>query len=723
VPNVSTFYFAWASSGEGFSGAHLREDELIFKFELKHEEGQFAELELEILNPYVGLLAPGRPLWAWFSWSDGSGNYPLFYGRLVAVPDDLFEDVVKIKLVAKPPTYAAQRAALAESLKVLPFYDPVFVNESKEHDPDVALEGYSALWHVDRFAQGVTISDIIAGEDGTVEFTQNEVFYDKVKMKLAGAPLLMCEIQAEVEWTQCDHTGVFEMKTVPNLEGDPKIAPGITANTNIHHANSQDLTHSSPQVKTEPEKDPTQTTYQWEYKNITPGPHKDGDLMEESGSITIPFYGGEMTSQSKSETYPDPETGQGEEYSIKESYKSTEDYYPPATPGAPPPPGENPQNVPKTDAEKQADAKSASTEIAVELEQDRKEGMYVAMLADVQPVLASLTEDEEDLVESLTMNGRDVVAAGAATASDGVYFSTARGMQSVEYLLMVARAHLLAGSRVVAVEWECPFPKLVYSGMSCRMNATIDDPRLPGGIVLGKVVSYEFNGDGDDGEFVGKVEINCAVGNAASGVGLMARGAPATPSALVVLNPGVPVYVEEGYVDPGYQHYAGRMIQATTADTAFEELAFAQVGLQLPITEDQILVRHEYHDGGSVTSSKLYGGTDASFDPVRQALQSGASEMRRFEVERIGTMITSPPASAMAISDAEISFNQAVNAAIRAKNAAQTPTTPVGGRTPAGSMSWVEMEFRPVQRIGTEVNYETTVSPLAIPMQVNLGGS
>ena len=34
-----------------------------------------------------------------------------------------------------------------------------------------ALEGYSALWHVDRITHEVTISDIIAGEDGIVEFT------------------------------------------------------------------------------------------------------------------------------------------------------------------------------------------------------------------------------------------------------------------------------------------------------------------------------------------------------------------------------------------------------------------------------------------------------------------------------------------------------------------------------------------------------------------------
>ena len=53
------------------------------------------------------------------------------------------------------------------------------------------------------------------------------------------------------------------------------------------------------------------------------------------------------------------------------------------------------------------------------------------------------------------MNARDARRGGRGIdSSSGGYFSTGRGTGSVEYLLMVARAHLLAGSRVVEVEWE-----------------------------------------------------------------------------------------------------------------------------------------------------------------------------------------------------------------------------------------------------------------------------
>lgn len=708
MANHSTFYFAWVSSAEtGFNAGHMREDELIFSFELKHEEAQFAELELEIANPYIGLLARGA-LWAWFSWSDGSGVYPLFFGRLVGIPDDLFADVIKVRLIARPLNYGALRAELAESLKVLPFYDPIFIDEGKLDDPDTVLEGYSALWHCDRLTHAVSVSDIITGEDGYIYFNEGEAFYDGVKMKIAGAPLLVCSIDATVSWTQCDNTGTFEMKTVPNMgdvisvNGIPTEGGGKFDNTNLGGGGVKFGAEDpvDPQKKKK-EDEETQATYKWTYKNVSPGPHSDGDLMEESGSITKPFYGGELTKQTKVVQNADKETGQGEEYSIEESYKATEETQPPTPPlppqgggggsaggGAPigqPTPGEL---VPRDN-----DINDDTTEVAVEVEQERTEAVFVSMSADVQPVLVEVTEDQNDLVELIQMNARDLVAAGVATQSDGAYFATERGQESVEYLLMICRAHLLAGSRIVEVEWECPFPKLVYSGMSCRMNAYLADARLPNGYALGKVVGYQMTGDGDDGELVGKVVINCSVGNGGSPLLLSAENQGSGISALAagdVVQVGTPVYVEEGYVEYGYQHYVGRMVTAATNDFSYSPLAFQAVGLQMPVTADQILVRHEYYDG--------YGtGT------VQEALAAGAQQLRDFVIPPIGSMITSPPAEALAYALLEQQVDDSIAAAID------------------DSQSWVEMEWAPTKGIKARAEFTVDLSQLTIPTQISLG--
>lgn len=666
MPNQSQFYIAWVDSTETtFGPEHLREDELVFSFELKHDEGQFAELELEIVNPREGLLTPGRPLWLWFAWDDGEEVYPLFFGRLIALPDDLFQENIKIKLVARPLDYADQRIALAETLKVLPYYDPVFIDDSKLDDPDTVLEGYSALWHVDRITHEVTISDIITGEDGVVEFAPDEAFYDGVSMKIAGAALLVCEVEAEVSWTQCDKTGVFEMKTLPGM--------GKAVETSGPTSGGTKFPPNEP-WKPPKEQEEQQTTYSWTYKNVSPGPHKDGDMMEESGSATIPYYGGELVKQDKVQQNADKESGQGEEYSIKESYVYAYQYQPPwpPDPDAPPKPPSGGGNT---------DPKNAKTEIAVEVEQDRKEAMYVAMKADVQPVLASLTDKEKDLLESLKMDGRDPVLAGAVSRSSSVYFGTARGQQSVEFLLMVARAHLLAGSRVVEIEWECPFDRVV--DISCRMNAAIEDPRLPGGTALGKIVSYQMTGDGDKGEFVGKITINCSVGNGAPVpvVGTREDGDR------VVVSEGTPVYVD-GYVD-GYQHYVGRMVNAVTNDVAFSNVEFQAVGIQLPVTEDQILVRHEYHDGSA--NGEVY-----------EAIQQVTKPLRDFEMPAIGTMIGAPPQSLLDYANISQQANRIIAQVI------------------ADNPSWVEIEMKPTIGISASAQYQTDVSQLAIPKQITL---
>jgi hypothetical protein len=75
------FYFAWCGPGEAFSEAHLREDELILSFDIAHLEGQIPTLDVEVKNPHVGLLAPGRLQWAWFSYFDGLRCRPICWAR------------------------------------------------------------------------------------------------------------------------------------------------------------------------------------------------------------------------------------------------------------------------------------------------------------------------------------------------------------------------------------------------------------------------------------------------------------------------------------------------------------------------------------------------------------------------------------------------------------------------------------------------------------------
>jgi hypothetical protein len=207
------FYFAWVDASEtAFEPTvHAREDEAIFGFTVEQAEGEFASLSLEIRNPRIGLLAPARKVWGWLSWDNGTNIVPLFYGRLVAIPNDIHQEVVTLEFTARPADYSQRKAYLAETMREVPFYDPVFIDPNKRADPDVVLEARSELWDIDRITHEVTTSDILVGEDGNEDFLESEVPYDTVSVRLNQPPLRSVSVDGSVPWTNAG-SGSFYVK-------------------------------------------------------------------------------------------------------------------------------------------------------------------------------------------------------------------------------------------------------------------------------------------------------------------------------------------------------------------------------------------------------------------------------------------------------------------------------------------------------------------------------
>lgn len=206
---MSVFSFAWVNATDTvWLSAYEREDLEIFSFDLTHAEGDFPTLSLEIQNPYEGLLAAGRKLWAWFAINLNGTITPLFFGRLQGLPDNLFEEVITIKFIARSYRYLMYKQAVAEGLMLSPYYDPVFLSADRRDDADAVLEGYSRLFHWDRLPSGspadlaVTTSDLLNGEDGTITFGEDDGFYDSVSLKIGQQPLTKVRVRATVNWTQ-----------------------------------------------------------------------------------------------------------------------------------------------------------------------------------------------------------------------------------------------------------------------------------------------------------------------------------------------------------------------------------------------------------------------------------------------------------------------------------------------------------------------------------------
>ena len=234
------FTFYWANENETtFNPSTMNViNEDICSFEVKHDEGQIPTLDIAVRNPRIGLLAPGRKVWAWLAWQ-GTGAYtgtlvPLFFGVLVGVPTNLFQEKVTLQFIARSSQFIENKQKLAETMKAPPYYDAVFIEAGKRDDPDTILEGWSALWHIDRTSLAITASDILVGEDGTVTYDENHAIYNSVSLQLGQPPLTNVRVEASVHWTQ-RASGYFTVPTVhmASYTGDtlmsdwPKPGAGI----------------------------------------------------------------------------------------------------------------------------------------------------------------------------------------------------------------------------------------------------------------------------------------------------------------------------------------------------------------------------------------------------------------------------------------------------------------------------------------------------------------
>jgi hypothetical protein len=206
MTSIPSFYFAWVYENETtFDPTTMTVvDEDIFSFDLKHDEGQHPTLDLEIINPRIGLLNPGRKVWAWFARQDPTNGHivPLFFGVLLGIPTSIFDEKITLKFIARAHTYIEDKQAVAEAMKISPFYDGVFLDDAHRDEPDSVLEGWSALWHIDRTALTTTASDILIGEDGTAVFDVDDAFYKSLSLKIGEAPLTNVRVEATVKWTQ-----------------------------------------------------------------------------------------------------------------------------------------------------------------------------------------------------------------------------------------------------------------------------------------------------------------------------------------------------------------------------------------------------------------------------------------------------------------------------------------------------------------------------------------
>lgn len=524
------FYFAYQDDGDqAFGPTQYRVDEHVFSFKISQGEGDFASLDVQIKNPRVGLLTAARKQWVWMSWLKPDNSVvALFHGRLVGVPDGLNEELVSLTYVGRAADNEQQKEGLADALRVLPYFDPVFIDPQQVRNVDQVLESRAALWHYGRTDKTVSISNIVLGEGDTIVIEAGDVF--GLDITYSGEPLRAVNVTAEVSWKQAQ-SGVVDITAAL------KAAFAAAGSTGpITSFTGQGLEAA------------------W----LLAGDGIGGGWSVKATTLTLlsSFTNGVTP------TFVDVPINPA--------------LIPPQPPDfLPVDEGDATTNPTKT-ARFYLWVFNAELSVAYEAERDRSEVVRFTMHADVQDVLSQSDEPRfEDMQFSSGLIGDEI---DDANASDGTftgedlpignvarrsYFNLARGKQSLKFLMLIARARLLFAARAGQVSADIPFDVAVQ--LSCRHNVLISDARLPGGQAFGKVVGYQFGLDGNTGALSGSVSLGCCIG----------RGNEVAP-----LAEGTPTHSSSDYFGPDAQVYLGAeapVVAGPVGGLKYEEFQMPQV--------------------------------------------------------------------------------------------------------------------------------------------------
>jgi hypothetical protein len=551
-------YFAWIDPGEtAFGPEHMRWDEQVFSFTLAQDEGDPASLTVAVRRPRnvagdpIGLLGPGRKIWAWFALDCGPGLIK-FRGRLVGVPTSIFEELVTLEFVARPIDLVAQKEALAETLRILPYYDEVVIDKARRTDPDVVLEGYSKVWAYDRETHILTVSDEIDGEDGLVEFDgaseDGAVLYDGLGLTLTSGPLTRVDVNAEFTWTQLAQGSVdlsrYLIRNWPEsqngqifsytlaADGWPKIGATLGDGWIAAEAAAIDP-YGEPHILHQIGGSTVTATFpdtSWF------GPSSTTTKVSESKDIFANrppaslHYPGPISDQWHWDSQTDQVTSVGESTYVS-SYS---------------------RSISQTTEVLLLNHMIPTLKAGYSAKRQCTELVTLSLIADVQHVLTDPEDGEALRIDDVrSVNLSEAIGEGVDAYVPIVdprrrsYIATERGNRSLEYLIALARAHLLKRARVVEI--TCA-PKLSrMPEITLRKNAFLIDPRI--GEALGKIIGYSVALDGRDGRVNCEIRIGCAIGRGGSAV---AAG-------------GLPTYCSVDYTGADYQEFTGRTVLFDTS--------------------------------------------------------------------------------------------------------------------------------------------------------------
>lgn len=480
-------FFAWVDEGTPFNpDVHSVEDESIYSINITQAEGDYASLTIEIDNPGVGLLSPGRKQWAWLS-EDGT---PRFYGRLDAAPDEITAEIISVELIAEPVNIQAQKEALAATLRNLPYYDKAWIQRGADN-PDTVLETRTAHYDVDPITHALSIVDILNPGGSDIEILESQHFYDALSTSKNGTPLKLATLKATGKWHQ-KATGTVDLTRKLwekfNTTGASFPFPNIASLSSAGLVNDWPPPLKNLNGGWSMAVDSFAILSQYVQSGFFPITYIDkssSGTVNDAGAAPNPHTIADVPDINLSQ-YGNPLLSPTSLFNI--DWKEWQVSFPVI-----------PVNMRFT--------------ISYEADRERTEVLSLSLSADVQSLYFDPGSAEEELIELSSEFIDQPVDDGEALPIVDLrrnnFFPTDRGQLSVQYFLLLLRARLVYRSRAFQVVFEVAWDDIADI-INCRRRFLLHDNRLPGGQAIGKVISYSLIAD--ETQKIGRVTIGCAVG-------------------------------------------------------------------------------------------------------------------------------------------------------------------------------------------------------------------
>ncbi|MBL0941582.1 MAG: hypothetical protein IBJ00_02470 [Alphaproteobacteria bacterium] len=483
-------YFAWVEKAEKFNPEiHEREDEYIFNLKINQREGGIAIAQIEVLNPKHGLLQQGRYKYCYISYREAQKNHLLFKGALIGMPIKIDGEVVCLQFTSASEDHFKKLQDVYQTLKKPPFFDELFMDEHARDEPVEALEARPALYYFCRKTGDIRLSGFF---EGTSHIDLGENFYrDSLKVEVGQAPLCAVDVVLSAQWKQ-------------QAEGYQDLSPLIEAQFPeglVNTLTGKDLTakwwkagerigHSAYWIE------------ESELEEVNP-PSTGGLNLYPKSSVAVwqaDEEGGEKRQICFKRSWYKPTLKIGWNYRQKrqETLNFTLNHLT--------------QNL-LPDNQRRLKLKLSLQNIVGENHRWRPlhsytQGFNVVYMNTVYTCLTS--HISADTFESKLWQKKGNNSHVHEQAGRSSFFLTDRGFEAFKHAVEIARTHLAASARAITIKIMGDFEQLHH--ITTDHTVTLQDDRLPGGTVTGKVIGYNLQADGKTGRRFVHISLGVAIG-------------------------------------------------------------------------------------------------------------------------------------------------------------------------------------------------------------------